>query len=313
MDIREVYSEYINDIKNIKRYSPYTIVSYSEDLRSFIKYCYENKKTEIGKTGEKFIRSYLMVLSESGLQKISISRKLASIRGLYRYAYKLNYIEVNPASSIANPKAKRRLPEVASEDTILNSYTEIDKEAENASRHMALKNRKNLYKEIDKYEKNAKLYKVIIELLYGCALRVSELCNLNFGDIDIGSKTVRILGKGNKVRIVPIGDKSIKMLQEYLIDKKLKYGEALLVTESERRVYPRMIHRTVNKYLKSDLKKKSPHVLRHSAATHMLDNGADLRAVKEILGHENLSTTQIYTHVSIERLKTAYKKAHPKS
>jgi site-specific recombinase XerD len=313
MDIKEVYSEYINKIKNINRYSKNTIVSYSEDLRSFINFCYENKKIEIEKIGEKFIRSYLMVLSESGLEKISISRKLASIRGLFRYAYQMDYIEVNPSGSIANPKTKRKLPEVASEDTILNSYREIDIETENVSRHTELKNKENVYEEIDKYEKNAKLYKVIIELLYGCALRVSELCNLNFGDIDIQSKTVRILGKGNKVRIVPIGDKSIMVLQEYLNNYKFEYGTALLVNDKKRRVYPRMVHRIVNKYLKSDLKKRSPHVLRHSAATHMLDNGADLNAVKEILGHENLSTTQIYTHVSIERLKTAYKKAHPKS
>jgi len=314
MDIKEVYSEYINEIKNIKRYSLNTIISYSEDLKSFINFCYENNKAEIEKSGEKFIRSYLMVLSESGLEKISISRKLASIRGLFRYAYKMDYIDVNPAGSISNPKAQRKLPEVASEETIINCYQEIDKVVvNNATRHKTLKNKENLYKEIDKDEKNAKLYKVIIELLYGCALRVSELCNLNFGDIDISSKTVRILGKGNKVRIIPVGGKSIIILQDYLNNKVLKYGEALLVNENNRRIYPRMVHRIVNKYLKSDIKKKSPHVLRHSAATHMLDNGADLRAVKEILGHENLSTTQIYTHVSIERLKTAYKKAHPKS
>jgi len=313
MDIKEVYSEYINEIKNIKRYSPNTIISYSEDLRSFIGFCYEHNKLEIGKVGEKFIRSYLMFLSESGLEKISISRKLASIRGLFRYAYKLDYIEVNPSGSIANPKSKRKLPEVASEETIINSYREIDKAVENALHRIVSDDKEIIYKEIDKYEKNAKLYKVIIELLYGCALRVSELCNLNSGDIDIKSKTVRILGKGNKVRIVPIGDKSIAILQEYLKTINLKYGDALLINDSNRRVYPRMIRRVVNKYLKSDIKKKSPHVLRHSAATHMLDNGADLRAVKEILGHENLSTTQIYTHVSIERLKSAYKKAHPKS
>ncbi len=313
MDIKEVYSEYINEIKDIKRYSPNTIISYSEDLRSFIDFCYENKKIDIKKIGEKFIKLYLMVLSESGLEKLSISRKLSSIRGLFKYAYKRNYININPAGTISNPKSRRKLPEVASEDTILNSYKEIDRATENATSHIDLKNKEYLNKEIDKYEKNGKLYKVIIELLYGCALRVSELCNLNFGDIDITSKIVRILGKGNKVRIVPIGDKSIIVLQEYLKDKKLIFGEALLTNETNRRVYPRMIHRIVNRYLKSDLKKKSPHVLRHSAATHMLDNGADLRAIKEILGHENLSTTQIYTHVSIERLKTVYKKAHPKS
>ena len=292
MLIKEVYSEYIKEIRNIKRYSNNTVIAYSEDLKSFLDYCIEYAKTDIANISEKLIKSYLMVLSESGLEKISVSRKLASIRGFIKYAYKLNYIEVNPANFISNPKSHRKLPEVVPKEII-----EI------------------AYKEIDKDEKNAKLYKVIIELLYGCALRVSELCNLNFGDINIRSKTVRILGKGNKVRIIPIGDKSIIILNEYLSGKELNSKDPLIIDRNSRRIYPRKVHRIVTKYLSkvSDIEKKSPHVLRHSAATHMLDNGADLRAVKEILGHENLSTTQIYTHVSIERLKTSYKKAHPKS
>ena len=292
MLIKEVYSEYIKQIRNIKRYSNNTVISYSKDLKSFLDYCAECSKTDIANISEKLIKSYLMVLSESGLEKISVSRKLASIRGFFKYAYKLNYIEANPASYISNPKSGRKLPEIVPQEIILNTYLEIDKD-----------------------QNNAKLYKVIFELLYGCALRVSELCNLNFGDIDIRSKTVRILGKGNKVRITPIGDKSIIVLNEYLSDKKLNSNNPLLIDKNGNRIYKRMVHRIVNKYLGkvSDLEKKSPHVLRHSAATHMLDNGADLRAVKEILGHENLSTTQIYTHVSIERLKIAYKKAHPKS
>lgn len=292
MLIKEVYSEYIKEIRNIKRYSHNTVIAYSKDLKSFLDYCIQCSKTDIGNISEKLIKSYLMVLSESGLEKISMSRKLASIRGLFKYAYKLNYIEANPACFIPNPKSSRKLPEVFPQETILNAYKEIDKD-----------------------QKNAKLYKVIIELLYGCALRVSELCNLNFGDINIRSKTVRILGKGNKVRIVPIGDKSIIVLNEYLSDKNLGAMDPLLIDKNDKRIYRRMVHTIVSRCFAkvSDLEKKSPHVLRHSAATHMLDNGADLRAVKEILGHENLSTTQIYTHVSIERLKSAYKKAHPKS
>jgi integrase/recombinase XerC len=292
MLIKEVFTEYIKEIRNIKRYSHNTVISYSEDLTSFLNYCLANAKTDIDKISEKMIKSYLMVLSESGLEKISLSRKLSSIRGFFKYAYKFNYIDVNPASFISNPKSIRKLPEVIPEETILNTYKEIDK---------------------DKI--NAKLYKVIIELLYGCALRVTELCDLNFGDVNISSKTIRILGKGNKVRIIPIGDKSIIILKEYLSDKKLKSTEPLLIDKNGKRIYRRMVYTIVHKYLTkvSDLEKKSPHALRHSAATHMLDNGADLRAVKEILGHENLSTTQIYTHVSIERLKSAYKKAHPKS
>jgi integrase/recombinase XerC len=292
MLIKEVFTGYIKEIRNIKRYSNNTVISYSEDLSSFLDYCLTNSKTDVDKISEKLIKSYLMVLSESGLEKISLSRKLSSIRGFFRYAYKNNYINVNPASFISNPKSIRKLPEVVPEEIILNTYKEIDK---------------------DKI--NAKLYKIIIELLYGCALRVTELCNLNFGDLNIRSKTVRILGKGNKVRIIPIGDKSITILNEYLSEKNIKSTEPLLIDRNGKRINRRMVYSVVHKYLAKvcDLQKKSPHALRHSAATHMLDNGADLRAVKEILGHENLSTTQIYTHVSIERLKSAYKKAHPKS
>jgi site-specific recombinase XerD len=176
----------------------------------------------------------------------------------------------------------------------------------------------NVYKlvEEEKELKEAKLIIAIIELLYGCALRVDELCKLNNIDLDLKEKIIKVVGKGSKMRIVPIGDKSISIVNEYLSIKKKNGGkEALLITKKGNRIYPRYVHRIVNKYLSkvTDIKKKSPHILRHSAATHMLDNGADLRAVKEILGHENLSTTQIYTHVSIERLKSAYKKAHPKS
>src|ERR1035437_6154655 len=219
MLIKEVYSEYIKEIRNIKRYSHNTVISYSEDLKSFLDYCIEYSKTDIDKISEKLIKSYLMVLSESGLDKISVSRKLASIRGFFKYAYKLNYIEVNPTSFISNPKSTRKLPEVVPKEII-----EI------------------VYKEIDKDEKIAKLYKVIIELLYVCALRVSELCNLNFGDINIRSKTVRILGKGNKVRIVPIGDKSIIVLNEYLSDKNLGAMEPLLIDKNDKRIYQRMVH-----------------------------------------------------------------------
>ncbi|MGA7837343.1 MAG: tyrosine-type recombinase/integrase, partial [Ignavibacteriaceae bacterium] len=149
-----------------------------------------------------------------------------------------------------------------------------------------------------------------------CALRVDELCKLNNVDLDLKEKIIKVKGKGNKTRIVPVGNKSLEIIKQYLLLKDNNGGkEALIIKLKGGRIYPRYVYRIVNKYLTrvTDIKKKSPHILRHSAATHMLDNGADLRAVKEILGHENLSTTQIYTHVSVERLKSAYKKAHPKS
>ncbi|HVO73012.1 MAG TPA: tyrosine-type recombinase/integrase, partial [Ignavibacteriaceae bacterium] len=239
-------------------------------------------------------KSFLMTLSENEVDKISLSRKLSAVRGLFKYAYRNEFISSNPASAISNPKTVKKLPSIASEESILGTYEKIEK-AES--------------------EKSALLIKTIFEFLYGSALRVSEVCGLNYGDIDVNGRTVRVFGKGNKVRIVPIGSKSLTIVNEYINSKNFSSSKDPLLTRNGSRIYSRWVHRVVNKYLSkvTDIKKKSPHILRHSAATHMLDRGADLKAVKEILGHENLSTTQIYTHVSIERLKTAYKKSHPKS
>ena len=234
-----------------------------------------------------------MELNEKKLEKKSISRKLSTLRGMFKFFYQRNYISTNPSSSISNPKSKRKLPEVVSTESILKIYNLADKD-----------------------DKDPELLKAVFELLYGCALRVSELCNLNRGDLDLDEKILKVLGKGNKMRIVPVGGKSISVINGYLAAKgNIPYNSPLLTDKNGNRIYPRLVHRMVSKYLSkvSDINKKSPHILRHSAATHMLDRGADLRAVKEILGHENLSTTQIYTHVSIERLKSTYKKAHPKS
>lgn len=293
MQLEMLCAEYLNYIKNIKRYSDNTVKAYREDIEAFLHYCGKYDKFEMSTISEKFIKSYLMTLSEDKLEKKSISRKLSTIRGIFKYAFNQNYIDVNPSSLIKNPKTKRKLPEIASVDSILK-----------------------VYEEADELEEGSQLIKVIFEILYGCALRVSELCDLKNSDVDLFQKIIRVKGKGGKTRIVPVGEKSVKIIQEYLqIRKPSQPNEPLLVNKSGKQIYPRFVHRIVNKYLGkvTDIKKKSPHVLRHSAATHMLDNGADLRAVKEILGHENLSTTQIYTHVSIERLKKAYKKAHPKS
>lgn len=295
MDIKSITEKYIGNLENLKRYSDNTIKSYGTDLGEFIKYCSEYSKNELNNISEKFIKSFLMKLNEKGTSKKSISRKLSAIRGVFKFAFQQGIIENNPASYISNPKTSRKLPEIASEKMILRTYELAEEENE---------------------EYEAKLIKAMIELLYGCALRVDELCKLNNIDIDLKEKILRVKGKGNKIRIVPAGDKSIPVIKEYLSVKNKNGGrEALLITKKGRRIYPRYVYRMVNKYLSkvTDIKKKSPHILRHSAATHMLDNGADLQAVKEILGHENLSTTQIYTHVSVERLKSAYKKAHPKS
>lgn len=293
MRIEQIVEGYIIYLRNIRRYSPNTVKSYKADLSDFIKYCNDKSKTDVTLINERFIKSYLMYLSENNIEKISIVRKLSSLRGLFRFAFKEDLINQNPASQIRNPKTSKKLPEITSAENILKTF-ELADEA----------------------DENPQLIKVIFELLYGCSLRVSELCNLKAGDVDLTKGLLRVIGKGNKTRIVPIGDQSIKNLAEYLQSFPVKnYSDPFVRSKSNKKLYEKFIYRVVNKYLSkvTDIRKKSPHILRHSSATHMLDKGADLRAVKEILGHENLKTTQIYTHVSIERLKQSYKKSHPKS
>lgn len=293
MHIEQLVEGYIIYIRNIRRYSSNTVKAYQSDLDDFIKYCDENNKSDIALINDRFVKSYLMNLSERKIEKISIVRKLSSLRSLFRFAFKEDLIKQNPASQLRNPKTSKKLPEITSTENILKTFTLAD--------------------EVDN---NPLLVKVIFELLYGCSLRVSELCNLKAGDIDLEKNIIRVLGKGSKTRIVPIGDGSKKNLLDYLESFPIKnYSEPLIRNKTGKKLYEKYVYRIVHKYLSkvTDIKKKSPHILRHSSATHMLDNGADLRAVKEILGHENLKTTQIYTHVSIERLKQSYKKSHPKS
>ena len=293
MKINELIDSYLSEIESIRRYSQNTVKSYKTDLNEFLKYCNDNDRLELAKITERFLKTYLMILNEKELDKRSISRKLAAIRSMYKFAFQKNYIDENPVSFIQNPKSIRKLPEVVSTNLILDTY-----------------------KLADESEEKPEIVKAIFELLYGCALRASELCDLKISDLNKNKMQLKVLGKGNKTRIIPIGDKSLVVINDYLEKNPvISNNDYLIRTKKNDKLYPRLVHRMINKYLTkvSDIKKKSPHILRHSAATHMLDNGADLRAVKEILGHENLSTTQIYTHVSIERLKSTYKKSHPKS
>ena len=288
MNIDQIVQGYIIYLRNIRRYSPNTIKSYKTDLSEFVVYCNGCNKLDVSLINERFIKSYLMHLSERDLEKISIVRKLSSIRGLFRFAFKEDLVQNNPTSQVKNPRTSKKLPEITSAENILKTF-----------------------KLADEADDNSLLIKVIFELLYGCSLRVSEVCNLKAGDIDLEKGLLRVLGKGSKTRIVPVGELSKINLAEYLISFPVNnYSEPFVRSKSGKKLYEKYIYRIVNKYLSkvTDIRKKSPHILRHSSATHMLDKGADLRAVKEILGHENLKTTQIYTHVSIERLKKSYKK-----
>lgn len=293
--LENVISLMLAELSGVNRASENTIEAYSRDLKEFAEFCFNNNLELIGTITDKHIRRYTIFLNEKKLSKNSVSRKLSALRHLFNFALRNEIIDKTPLRKIPNPKVRRKLPGVINLDSFLEIYRLIDEDIKN----------------VDKLRDKA-----IFELLYGCALRVSELCNLNIGDIDFKKMTVRVVGKGSKTRIVPLGEKSSVILREYYntLNNQLNASPLFLKTNSQR-IDRFTIYSIVNKFLGkvTDMDKKSPHVLRHSAATHMLDNEADIMAVKEILGHENLSTTQIYTHVSIERLKKSYKKAHPKS
>ena len=298
MEIIEGISKYITELSGVRRVSVKTIESYGVDLTQFARFCSDFERTGIKSIDTRFVKRFLMHLNElelkggNKLTKTSISRKLSALRGFFNYLIRQGEIEMNPVSKIPNPKTKRHLPDIISLDSFSEILNLIDEKE------------KNIYKR--------ELIKAVCELLYGSALRVSELCNLNFGDVDLHKMSVRVLGKGSKVRIVPLGEKSVETLKSYLKLRPSGKSGLFFLQENGNKIYSRYVQLNIKRYL-AGVEKKSPHVLRHSAATHMLDKGADLMAVKEILGHENVSKTQIYTHVSIERLKESYKKAHPKS
>ncbi len=287
------FNDYLTRIRGVQRFSENTIKSYGKDIEQFVSFCSERGIEYPAEVTQNTIRLFLMYLTEQDVERKSIARKLSALRGFFKYLKAEARLKENPLAEIKNPKTKKNLPETLSSNFIEEIFKILDEEKE---------------------QKDRLLYKTIFDLLYGCALRVSELCNLTLHDVDFDRKTIRVFGKGAKHRIVPVGAKTMETLKEYLAsignDPNL-----FLVNKNGTKVYPKFVQRLVKKYISlvSDIKNNNPHTLRHSAATHMLDRGADLLAVKEILGHENLSTTQIYTHVSVERLKKTYKSAHPKS
>jgi integrase/recombinase XerC len=285
---------YLSEKYGIDGISENSKSAYEKDLFQFNDFLKQNGIDNPKSISVKHIRKFIILLNENNLSRSSIARKLASLRGFFNYCARNGFIEDSPMKQIKNPKIKRKIPEILS----LDSYEKIIK--------FLLEN--------DSKENLTKA--TILELLYGCALRVSEVCNLNYIDIDLHTSTLKVLGKGSKERIVPLGEKSQNILKTYLNNSEHKYADdPLFFTKKGKRIYPRYVQRIMEKLQlnKSEFIRKNPHILRHSAATHMMDRGADLISVKEILGHENLSTTQIYTHISIERLKKSHKKAHPKS
>jgi len=297
----ETYQKYL---KNEKNYSDNTIISYKNDLNqlfSFIKEYKLLRKNGIKYIDHQIMRKFIVYLKEKKYSKRSISRKVSTARSFFKFLHKEEIIEVNPTLNLLTPKIDKKLP-------YFLYLQEIDKLIETPPRNKLSGIRD----------------RAILEILYGTGIRVSELTNLNIDDIDFNEKIIKVLGKGSKERILPLSNPVIKAMQEY-IEKRYLFNRnkfdktinknALFLNRFGGRLTARSIRRIIIKYIKiAGLNKKlSPHVLRHSFATHLLGGGADLRSVQELLGHKSLSTTQIYTHITKERLKEIYQKSHPRS
>ena len=280
-----------------KRYSQNTILSYQTDLTDFFDYLVTQFSiTNVAETKPTFIRSWLAQLKEKGIKSKSINRKISTLKSFFKYQLKQQTITVSPMATINTQKVSKRLPIFIEEKETNTLFNYVEFPTTFAGKTDML----------------------ILQLLYNTGMRRAELLEFKERQIDKYNSTVKVLGKGNKERIIPISKELMQTIEEYIAQKQqLKEAntEVLLVNEKGKKLYAKYLFNTTKKYLGevTTLSKKSPHVLRHTFATHLMNNGADLNAVKELLGHSSLAATQIYTHNTIEKLKDAHKKAHPKA
>lgn len=292
------FRTFLDYLKFEKRYSLHTIISYQTDLADFQSFLEKNYGSpEINQVNHSIIRSWLAHLKEEGLSAKSINRKISCLKSLFKYLLKTGHIDSTPMGKVVSPKVGKKLPVFVKEDDTKNLLTALNTSTE------------------DWRTLNAK---VIITLLYATGMRLSELIGLRDRQIDFSRLQIKVLGKGNKERIIPFSQKIAEEIKEYQQLKKKQFdvtGDTLLVTEKGNKMYPRYVWLLVNQYLArvSTLDKRSPHILRHTFATHLMNQGADLNAVKELLGHSSLAATQVYTHTTIEKLKDIHKKSHPRS
>lgn len=289
---------FLDYLKFQKRYSQHTIVSYQTDLIAFFDFILLTfGNTELPDIKSTLVRTWLASLKEQGMESKSINRKISSLKSFFKYQLKEGVVAASPMATIISPKMNKRLPQFVEKADIntLFSYVEFPEDWQ------------------------GKTDRIILQLLYNTGIRQAELVSLKASQIDNYKSSIKVLGKGNKERIIPISKELLAFLKDYIIEKGKSFkehdAEVLLVNEKGKKLYPKYVYNTVKKYLSkiTTISKKSPHVLRHTFATHLMNNGADLNAVKELLGHSSLAATQIYTHNSIEKLKDIHKKAHPKA
>ena len=284
--------KFIQYLNTERRFSPNTVSSYLTDLRQFYEYLYSKHAVErVEDINFQFIRSWISSILESGLTARTVNRKISTLKTYFRFLLKLGLITENPIIKIIPPKSEKKLPVFIS-----------------------IKNMSNLFNKIEfKDTFEGKRDKLILEFFYATGVRLSEIINIKVHDINFEKSYVKVLGKRNKERLVPLTPKLSKEIKLFIFKYELK--DNLFVNLKGKKMYHKEIYRLVVKYINlvSTISKKSPHVLRHTFATHMLNNGADINAIKELLGHTSLATTQIYAQNSIEKLKQVYKQAHPRA
>lgn len=281
-----------------KRYSAHTLTAYEEDLNqlhTFLEETFElNDPVEVR---HAHLRSWVVYLMESGLSPRSVNRKIAATKSYFKYLCGREYLDKNPATRLKPLKTDKKLPTFVKENemTLLLDHLQFDPD------FFGTRDR------------------LMIELFYATGIRLSELIGLKVLDVNYYDQTIKVLGKRNKERVIPITDSIVNTIKNYQSLKQDMWGDShspyLILTDQGDQLYPMMVYRTIKKYLSqvTTLSKKSPHVLRHTFATHLLDKGADLNAVKDLLGHTSLAATQVYTHNSMEKLKSVFDQAHPKA
>ena len=297
-----VKEKFIDYIRYEKRFSAHTITAYQHDLQQFADFLqFRYNQPDIIKATHEMVRSWLVELLSGSITSRSVNRKLSVLKSYFRYCKKQGYINESPMAKVIAPKTSKFLPVFLEKEPLENLFKEIPFEPG----YTGVRD------------------KLILMVFYSTGMRLSELCTLKISSVDFQAKTIKVTGKRNKERILPIGDYLLQNIKLY-IDERSRLMEnsdqknketSLFVTVKGKPVYQRMVYNIVHRYLSqvSTLEKLSPHILRHTFATHMLNDGADLNAIKEILGHSSLAATQVYTHNTIEKLKSIYNQAHPRA
>jgi len=292
------FTDFIKYLQLEKKYSAHTVKAYQGDLETFLEFANQQfDYTEIKSVNYSIIRSWIVALVEEGVSNRSINRKMSSLKTYFKFLLKTSQIDENPMVKHRSLKTSKKLQVPFSEKEITNVIELLEEEKD----FEGLRNR------------------LIVELFYATGIRRTELVNLKISDLSLGQGTIKVLGKRSKERIIPLIPSIVKSLQQYLDERErlneIVDAQFLLLSKKGVKIYETLVYRIINSYFSkaSEKVKKSPHILRHSFATHLLNEGADLNAVKELLGHASLASTQVYTHNSIAQLKQVYKNAHPRN